>query len=427
MKRVISIVLGICCSVGAVAQVSLRACQQLARANYPLIKQYDLVKSATSYSISNAKRSYLPQVSLSGQATYQSDVMAFPKELEAMFSQMGVAMEGLNKDQYRVSLDVNQTIWDGGQSKAQQKLLKAEGKVSAQKIAVELYSIQERVNALYFGVLLLDEQLAQNNLLLDLLASNLARVTALLQNGVAMQSDKDAISVEILYAKQQRIQIESKAIAYRQMLAIFTNKKSLTDDQLIKPSIALPTSHAVNRPELQLFDIQSVTLEAQKKLINTATRPRFGAFAQGFYGNPGLDLFNDMVYNEWTWNYMVGVKMQWNISGYYTKKNRIRKLSIAQQQLHTQRETFLFNTSLKTSQEQAAITQIQRVMTDDDKIIALRTAIRKQTEARLQNGVVDINALLREITTESIAKITKSTHEIELLKTIYDLKNTTNN
>ena len=427
MKRMIVILLGICYFMGVEAQVSLSECQELARANYPLIKQYDLVKSATAYSITNAKRSYLPQVSLSGQATYQSDVMAFPEEFTAMFSQMGVAMEGLNKNQYKVSLEVNQNIWDGGQSKAEQKLLDAEGKVETQKIAVELYAIQARVNALYFGILLLDEQLAQNNLLQELLASNLEKVNALRQNGVALQSDQDAISVEILYAKQQHIQIESKATAYRQMLAIFTNRKSLTGDQLIKPSIERPVSKEVNRPELQLFDIQFAKFDAQKQLLNTSTRPRFGAFAQGFYGNPGLNPFNDMLYNEWTWNYMVGVKMQWNFGGYYTKKNNMRKLSIAQQQLNTQRETFLFNTSLQTSQEQAAIDQIQRVMTDDDKIIALRTSIRKQTEARLQNGVIDIHALLREIMTESVAKITKSTHEIELLKSICDLKNSTNN
>lgn len=426
MKKLITLLCGICCSVGAMAQVSLDECQRLAKENYPLIRQYALIEATTSYSVSNAKRSYLPQVSLSGQATYQSDVMAFPERFGELFSQMGMDMKGLNKDQYRVNLDVNQNIWDGGRSKAQQKLSEAEGEISYQNIEIEMYAIRERVNALYLGVLMLEEQLAQNRLLQELLESNHKKIEALVKNGAAMQSDLDALSVELLSTGQQRVEIEANATAYRKMLALFTGKKSLSEELLIKPSAQISLSNEVKRPELQLLDAQISGQDAQKRLVNSSTKPQFGAFAQGFYGNPGLNMFQDMISNTWTWNYMVGVKVLWNFGGYYTKKNNIKKISTVQQQLDNRRETFLFNTSLQISQEQAAINKMRQVMTDDDKIIALRTSIRKAAEARLENGVIDVNDLLREITAESTARLAKAAHEIELLKNIYDFKNTIN-
>ena len=428
MKKIITVLFGVFYSVAVMAQVSLSECQKLARDNYPLIKQYDLIKSSTSYSILNAKKTYLPQVSFSGQATYQSDVMAFPDEFTSLFAQMGgLEMEGLNKDQYKVSLEVSQNIWDGGESKAKQKLHEAEGDVESKNIEVEMYSICERINAIYFGILLLEEQRTQNKLMQELLESNLEKVITLRENGVAMQSDADAVSVEILYAKQQYTKIDASITAYRQMLAIFTNNKAITSEVLAKPLAQAVVSSEVNRPELKLLESQNLKIQAQKDIINSSIKPRFGAFANGFYGNSGFDMFKDMMHSEWSWNYMVGVRMQWNIGRYYTKKNSINKLSTTQKQLNNRRETFLFNLSLQTAQEQIAIDQIGEVMKDDDKIIALRTSIRKGTEAKLKNGVVDINDLLREITAESLAKMTKKTHEIELLKKIYDLKNTINN
>ena len=427
MKKIILMLCGVCGYIGATAQVTLSECQRLARENYPLIKQYSLIEASTNYSISNAGKSYLPQISLSGQATYQSDVMAFPEEMSAMFSQMGLEMSGLNKDQYRVGIDISQHIWDGGRSNSQQKIHEAEGAVAMQQIEVESYSIRRKVNTLYFGILILEEQLFQNKVLQELLESNYNKIATLIENGVAMQSDADAIRVEILSTQQQRVQMNATSVAYRQMLALFTGEQSLLQEVLLKPDATMVTTKEIKRAELQLFDSQYLSIEAQKQLSNSSTRPTFKAFASGFYGNPGLNYFEDMISDQFTWNYMVGVKMQWNFGEYYTKKNKLRKLSIAQQQVNNRRELFLFNTSLQTTQEQQAIDKMQQIMRGDEQIIELRTSIRKAAEAKLQNGVVDVNDLLREITAENVAKATKMVHEIELLKNIYDLKNTTNN
>ena len=458
MKRfaIMFVIAAYCVSVQA--QFTINECQNLARENYPLIKQYGLIEQSTEYSVSNAAKAYMPQVSFATQVTYQSDVATFPQEMADAYKMMGVDMKGLNKDQYKVALEVNQTIWDGGLTRAQKDISKAEGLVSAQSVEAELYALCERVNQLYFGILILDEQLLQNRLLQELLQSNYNTVEAYLKNGIAMQSDLDVIKAEQLSVSQQRIQIESSANAYRHMLSVMTGKSFDNSANFIKPTVTgserqgfaftnarmlnhaetgssavSSTSESIslvgnnNRPELLLFDAQSEQFEAQKQAVIASTMPRFGVFAQGFYGNPGLNLFKDMTENKWTWNYIAGLRLQWNFGSFYTKNATLRKLSLAQQQIDSRRETFLFNNSLQQVQQHVAIDKMRKVMTDDDEIIRLRTSVRRSSEAKYANGTITVNDLLRDITTESQALLNKSLHELEWLKNIYELKNTVNN
>ena len=412
----------------AAAQVTVDECQRMAQENYPLIRQYDLVEKMTGLSVSNAAKAYLPQVTLSAQATYQSDVASFPSEIENLFSLIGVDMHGLNRDQYRVMLDVSQMIWDGGATKARKEMERAEGEVSRQNIAVELYALGKRVNDLYFGILLLEEQLAQNGEMRRLLQENYDKVSAMISNGVALPSDLDAVEVELLTSQQQRVQIESSLAVYRKMLAILVGDENIEQATLTKPAYTdVWTESGIDeRPEMRLFDAQISRLDAQRRGINASIMPQFGAFAQGFYGNPGLNMFNDMIENRWTWNYIVGVRMQWNISSFYTRKNSLSKLDLARKQVENTRETFRFNTALQLSEEQQTVERLQKVAADDAKIIALRTSIRQAAEAKLQNGVISVSDLLAELTKENNAKITHSIHEIELLKSIYDIKLTRN-
>ncbi|MDR3269717.1 MAG: TolC family protein [Tannerella sp.] len=406
-------------------QITWEQCQTAAREQYPLIRQYGLVEQSTYYSVANAAKAWLPQVALTAQATYQSDVAAFPEGMTALYQQVGIDMKGLNKDQYRMALEVNQTLWDGGRHKAQQEMAGADGEVSRQSLEVEMYALRERVNSLYFGILLLHEQLRQNMLLRELLQSNLRNVEAGIANGVALQSDRQSIQVELLAAAQQRVQIESADAAWRRMLAVMTGLPAGETDTFEKPDIP-STSDAVNRPELQLFDAQQLLFDAQMRTVNTSVKPHLGLFAQGFYGNPGLNLFKDMTEDRWTWNYLAGIRFQWNFGSLYTQKGSLKKLSIARQRVDNQRDVFLFNHELQKIQQQNAAAKMMRLMAGDDEIIALRTAIRRASEARFTNGTMTVNDLLRDITAESQAQQSRALHEIEYLKQLYDLKHTTN-
>lgn len=424
MKRWVVIgLLGVLIGVPSWAQ-TLEECQQLACDHYPEIRQYDLIRQSEQYDLSNAARSWLPQVSFSAQATWQNRVPEFPSALSGMLDQAGVSLRGLDKDQYKVALEVNQTIWDGGQSQADRRVIEATADEHRQATEVDLYAVKGRVNDLYFGILLLEERLGQTDLTIALLQSNLDKVRSLVTNGVAMQTDADAVEAELLSVQQQRVQIEASRASYRRMLELFIGQRLA--ERLERPELVGAVSGESARPELAWIDAQQERLAAQELSVKSATRPRFGVFAQGYYGYPGLDYFAGMVSTDWTWNALIGVKMSWNFGAYYTKKNRLSNLRVAKQQLDIQRDVFLFNTDLQVAEEQGNISRLRRALADDDRIVALRRSVREAAESKLRNGVIDTNDLLRKITDEASARSSRSLREVELLKAIYELKYTIN-
>lgn len=424
MKRWVVIgLLGVLIGVPSWAQ-TLEACQQLACDHYPEIRQYDLIRQSEQYDLSNAARSWLPQVSFSAQATWQNRVPEFPSALSGMLDQAGVSLRGLDKDQYKVALEVNQTIWDGGQSQADRRVIEATADEHRQATEVDLYAVKGRVNDLYFGILLLEERLGQTDLTIALLQSNLDKVRSLVTNGVAMQTDADAVEAELLSVQQQRVQIEASRESYRRMLELFIGQRLA--ERLERPELVEAVSGESARPELAWIDAQQERLAAQELSVKSATRPRFGVFAQGYYGYPGLDYFAGMISTDWTWNALIGVKMSWNFGAYYTKKNRLSNLRVAKQQLDIQRDVFLFNTDLQVAEEQGNISRLRRALADDDRIVALRRSVREAAESKLRNGVIDTNDLLRKIIDEASARSARSLREVELLKAIYELKYTIN-
>ena len=425
MKRIALLCGCLLAGLSAGAQVTLDECRRLAREHYPEIRQYDLVRRTEEYTLSNARQAWLPQLSFAAQATWQTEVPSFPNALAGMLAQQGIDMPGMNKDQYKAALELNQTLWDGGKSEADKRIARAEAAEQARSADVDLYALQGRVDNLFFGILLLDERIAQTRLTLDLLRSNLEKVRALQRNGVAMQSDADAVEAELLTVNQQLTQVTASRDSYRRMLEIFTGRP-LDGEQLERPDASEPRSMESSRPELALFDATADKLTAQERLVKAATRPCFGLFAQGYYGYPGMDYFQSMMSPDWSWNAMAGVKMSWNFGAYYTRKNSLAKLRTAKEQVEVQREIFLFNTRLQTAEESGDIARLRKALADDDRIVALRRSVREAAESKLRNGVIDTDDLLRKITDEAAAATARSAREIELLKTIYELKHPIN-
>lgn len=417
----IAAILGCCCGASA---ITLEECQQLAADNYPLLKRYDLIRATTDYTVSNASKGYLPQITVGAQATLQSDVMALPQELEAMLSAVGGKVKGLKKDQYRVSVDVNQVIYDGGNIKTAKQVAEAEGEVRSRQNDVDIYALRDRVNNLYFGILITYEQLGLNREMQTLLSDNCRKLEAMVAGGVAMQSDVDAVRAEYLSAVQQSAEIESVRRSYCTMLEIFIGKT--IDTALEKPGVEEPLPAENNRPELRLFDAQTAQLRARMGSIDAGVRPRLSLFAQGYYGYPGLNTFEDMMEHRWTLNGIVGVRLSWNIGNFYTRRNDKNRLTVAMNEVDNSREVFLFNNRLQSAEERSNIDRYRTIMKHDDDIIALRTSVRQSAESKLEHGIIDVNELLQEITRENTAKINRSTHEIELLKSIAELKNTLN-
>lgn len=412
--------------MSAKAQLTLDECQELARENYPLLKKYSLIEQSTEYTVKNINKGWYPQLAFSAQASYQSDVATLPDVLVNLLENNGYDVKGLDKDQYRISLELNQNLWDGGNMKAQKELAEAGGLTQAAQADVDMYAVRDRVNNLFFGILLLDEKLKLNEALQALLLSNCDKLENMRKNGIAMQADVNALQAEYLAAQQQQSELESAKESFCLMLSIFTGLPMEEITDLQKPSDQMPASYENNRPELTLFDAQLTQFDAQQKLLNSGIKPRLSLFATGFYGYTGYDMFHDMFDHDFSLNGMVGVRLSWNISRLYTHRKDRQKLDVARQQVENAREVFLFNNSLQVAQDDKGIAKYRAIIKDDEEIIALRTSVRESAEAKLEHGTIDVSTLLQEITRENQARIGKSSHETELLKLIYELRHTVN-
>ncbi len=427
MKKLISIIILFLSCIYADAQYTLDECQTLARENYPLIKQYELIEKSADYSIQNARRAWLPQISLSGQATYQSDVPSFPEEMTDLYDKIGISLHPLHNDQYRIALDINQTIWDGGYARSRREEAEADREVLLLSNTTELYALNERINQIYFGILTLGEQEQQAMLRESLLNENRKAVGSAAENGVATEGDLDLLDAELLVNKQYISRIRSSRKAYIQILSLMTGKVLGEDAVFEKPAVPSSGTAGPGRPELKLFEAQLNALESKKRAANSAVMPHFNFFAQGLYGNPGLNMFEDMMSYQWSWNYIVGIRFQWNISSFYTRKNNLRNIELSQNRVNVQRERFIYENNLQQSQTVAAIEQMKDIMSEDERIIELRTKVRMASEAKFRNGVITMSELLKDITNETNARLEKSINELEWLKKIYELKNIRNN
>lgn len=398
------------------ASLSLAECYALARANYPLIKRMDLIGRSESYSLDNAAKAWLPQVNVSAQASYQSDVTKLPFDQEKISALIpGFEIPVLDKDQYRAVAEVNQMIWDGGGTRATKAVVRAEAEVNKSQLENDLYLLNDRVNQLYFGCLLQDELLEQNRLLLADLEVNLARVEAMERNGVANRSDWESLRVAQLEARQQRVGIEASRVAFRRMLAELIG---LSADSLRLETPADPglLSMTVARPELRYFEALENLSQTRERQLTAGWMPRVGAFVQGGYGRPGLDML-DVDFAAY---YVAGIRLTWNLGKLYTLANDRRKLATERREIEARRETFLLNTRLDLLNHQEEIRRLSEQLRDDEEIIELRTSVKEAAEAKLQNGVISVADLIREINAVDQARQAEAIRRLRRLMAIYD-------
>ena len=403
---------------------TLDECHQAAERNYPLIAQYDLIARTTDLTVANIQKGWLPQLSATAQTTYQNAVTAWPDEMKGLMQQTGLEMKGLARDQYRVGLDLQQTVFDGGSISALKQVAREQGAVQQAQLDVELYNnVRKRVNEMYFGLLLLDDQIRLNQDLQEQLAASEKKLASMVKHGTAAQCDLNNVSAERLNVAQQQTTLESQRRLLQTMLGTFCG---IEVTQVAKPPVAEITQDN-NRPELRLIDSQLRLADAQQRVLNSALLPRLGVFAQGYYGYPGYNLFKDMMGRDWSWNGMVGARLTWNIGALYTHRNDKAKLQLQRESVQNQREVFLFNNRLEQMQQQEAIDRYRQLMAQDEEIITLRQLVRKAAESKLSHGIIDVNDLVRDINSENAARLQLSIHEVEMLKQMYDLKYTTNN
>ncbi|MFA7140877.1 MAG: TolC family protein [Proteiniphilum sp.] len=401
--------------------VKLSEMQQKAASHYPAIARYEIIEKSKQFDLANASKAFLPQGTLSAQATWQSDVTRFDLEWPEGMPPLEIPVP--DQEQYRVVAELSQLIWDGGSVSARKKSLEAGAAVEQQQLEAEIYALRERVNNLFFGILVMQEHLRQQEILEKELQRSYNNVESYLQNGVANEADLSTVKVEQLKAGQQRISMESTLEAYLKMLSVLAGDSLHAGMTFLKPEAEMePITPVISRPELQLFSAQEQAIESQRKLLKAGKMPKLGAFAQGGYGKPGLNMFD----NQFSPYFLGGVRLTWNIGSLYTWKNKEQQIDLQKQAVAAQRETFLHNLSVQIPQQQMEIEKFRKTMQDDEEIIRHQTLIRKAAEVKVAHGTMSVSELMQAIHAEETAKRAKTLHEIQYLLSLYALKHTTN-
>ena len=396
---------------GVSAQLTLEECQQAARENYPLVRQLDLIGRTRDFTLENASKSWLPQLTLSGKVSYQSDVTKMPLAIPGLEF-------GLDKDQYQAVLELNQTIWDGGAARQRKEEARAGADVRSGQVEVNLYALRDRVNQLFFGILLIDTRLEQNALLQGQLVRNYEQVRACVEQGTATPADLDAVSVEQLDARQAEAELRMNRKAYLEVLGMLTGMEGLENETLVRPAGRTSSSAELLRPELSLYASMRKQLDVREKGLDTGIMPRLSLFAQGAYGDPGLN----MLKGGFEPYYIAGVRLSWNISGFYTRKNDKRLLDVDRNDIDVQEEAFRLERRMETAQHRRTVERLDTLMKNDDELLRLRANIRKAAEARVEEGTLTVTEMLREVLAEDQARQAKALHEMQRLQALYDMK-----
>ncbi len=387
-------------------QLSLATAWELVQKNYPAVKQKDLVRQTAGISVENLQKGFLPQFSISGQATYQSDVTSVPISIP------GFSIEAPNKDQYKLVADVNQLIYDGGLTREQKALQQLNAKVEDQKVEVELYKVKERINQLFLSILYLDEQLKQVELVKKDIETGIKKVEAQVQNGVAFKSNLNMLKAELLKTGQRTVEISTSRIGLVAALSLFVGQELNEQVRLEQPVSLLVADHNVDRPELKLYTEQENLISQQNKLILAKNQPKASLFAQAGYGRPGLN----MLKNDFAFYSIGGLRFNWSLAGLYTKKKEKEQVQVNKKIVEVQKETFLLNTNAQLKQQQAEIDKLQQLIRSDEEIISLRKTVTEAAKAQLENGVITANDFLKEVNAEDMARQSLITHRVQLLQ-----------
>ena len=387
-------------------QLNLEECYEKARINYPLIKQKDYITKTKDYSVSNVWKGYLPQITISGQATYQSDVTSLPISIP------GMTIETLTQDQYKAIADVSQVVYDGGIMSAHADIQRSSAEVDDQKVEIELLKLKDRINQIYFGILLLDEQLGQTELIKKDLSASHDKLSSAFVNGTATKPNVDILKAELLKTDQREIELKFARKAFTEMLGLLIDQQLEEGIKLEIPKIQnIDESVEINRPEIKLYSSQVNLIQNQGGLTLAKILPKASLFFQGGYGKPTLN----MLENKFDWYYIAGARLTWSPSNLYSNGNESEINELNKKSVEAQKETFLLNTNLSLKQQNSEIEKLHSLIKVDKQIIAIRTSVKEASKAQLENGVITSNDFIRELNAEDNAKQNLTIHSIQLM------------
>lgn len=396
--------------------LTIEACQDSALKNYPLIHQFGLIEKTKELTLSNANKNYLPQL----------DVTLIGGIIEGMpsFSLPGSESSSSTEVNLITMLQLNQVLWDGGMTKASKGVIEANSEIEKADLEVSLYQLRERINNLYFGVLLIDEQIAQLDLLEETLLLNQKRIQTAIKNGTAFKSDADELKVEIINAEQKKAELAYNKYAYIKVLSAMIGQEIKGDAIFTRPAFSASVDElSVNRPEMMKFNSQRSLIDAQEKLNKAVLFPKFGLMGFGVFITPGVDFGTSELTNI----FVAGLSLSWQLSPLYKNGNNKKLSEINLQRIQNQEETFLFNTGLELQQTNIELEKYRKLLENDRELLALKSSIKDAYMAKYDNGVATMTDVLQRINDQSAARQTMIMHEIQYLMKAYQYLNKSGN
>jgi len=393
--------------------VTLEQCQNWARENHPVLKQLDLYQQILDLKNENNATSFLPQVNLNGQATYQSAVTKIGISLP------NVKIPSVDKDQYKFYLDFKQTIWDGGLSKAKELINNAENAGNLQQTEVELYQVKEKVNQFYFTSFLIQENLEILEKKTETLGERRKILESAVNNGMVLSSELDQLLAELIKTEQLVIELKSNKETVLYALSILTGKTTEQLNNLKLPKELAVTNLSLKRPELDLFSKQNELLNANSEILQKQRNPKLFGFGQAGYGKPGLNMLN----NEFDTYYLVGLGFSWNVLDWKTTSRQKQMIKLQQDIVQTKQESFVRNIDLATDQQSKQINQIAELLKTDQELIVIRERITKTSASKLENGAITMADYIQDLNAETMARLMLETRKIQLKEALIKLGN----
>ena len=392
--------------------LSLEFCYSQAIKSYPLLKNRELIKESGELRVQNLQKAYLPRLDLSGDAKYLSEVI----NLNNVLPLPGYEIPSPPNDQYAIVLGLNQIIYDGGAIRWKKEVERITAKVEDQSLTVDLYQIKDRINKLYFSILFLQANDSLFRLSNKEMQEKLDQAAGAVKYGAMLSSELDVLKAENIRLEQQIMENEHNIRAMIAALEVLMDTTIDASAVLLHPHIELSFENPVERPEHLLFFFQQQKLEYNKQLISSARRPTIFGFAQGGYGQPGLNPVND----GFAPYYILGVKLNWNFWDWNNAKREKKILSLQQARVEHQKETFDHNLNVGLKKVREDVVKMGEVLQKDQEIIELRKNIIKTSTSKLENGVIQSADYVRDFNNYLVSLVMHNLHRLQLLQAKFD-------
>lgn len=404
-------VLFLICSFEGIAQLSLDECHEKSKSNYPLLKQYDVLEQTKDYDLSNAGKSFLPQL----------DITVIGGVLEG-FPSFTPGSESSGAEFKMISMiQLNQMIWDGGMTKARRGIIESKAQLASAHLDVSMYQLRDRVNQVYFGTLLIDKHIARLRSLLSSFSRNKKRIAVAIENGTANATDLDELDVEMLKLEQEIIQLQGSRKSYLQVLALYIGEPLDENTSLRVPDFMPFRPAQITRPELRAFSAEEQLVTSSARLTKSTMYPKIGLTGFGVFIQPG----QPFGISELDHLLVAGLSVNWTLGSLYSNKNNQKLDELRLAKIQTQREVFLFNTQLLTARQERELETLQVLIEKDRDLVQLRSRIRSAYETKFSNGVATMSELTDKSRDESLAEEQLATHELQYIMKFYEYKNST--